>query len=492
MSDINRNSIINIVSNYAGKFGNRFISSIIALLIIDLLSKTEYGVYTYFTSLLVFFYILSTLGIRSSLRRFVPQFKSKINPIRIYYLLLPYILVLSLFWISVLFLMNKFFPQFVNIVNFEYLFVIFSAVIIFQVQNQILEVIYKSFLLHRIVNFILLSIFVIKLIFIVFFLNEDLSIEKLMFLDVILFFLYYIVTIIFLKRHELSRNNSNFEIKLLKSKQFRNFSFWSFLQESGGSALDISLDILIISVMLNETSIANYGFATKLVGLLFLVIPTFVLHDYINPIIYKAYSDGGSKDYLNKIFILFNKVNLIFALPVSIFIIGFSNFFLNNFFDGKYSDVVLLVNIIAIFQLLNTYQYSLSTIINSLKQVKYFTYVRIFAIYNVVMDIILIRYYGIEGAAIATGSTVALSNIYLFYKAKKFINISLEPSAILKLFIIFLPLISLSICSLYFELNTFLLISAFIITTLISYFYLYSSSFLITKGEREILMTFIK
>ena len=481
-------SILNIGSNYISKFGNRAITGIIAIIIIDSLSKTDYGIYTFFTSMLVFFYILSTIGIRSALRRFVPQFSIKINPFRIYSILFPIILSLNVFWLMIIYTLYYFNPDLFNIENFGYYILIFSGVIIFQVQNQIIDILFKAFLLHRIVNFILLAILFTKLLLLSVYLGDVLTIEILFILDFGLYFIYYIVVLFLLKRRKISKKKStSLEKKILKSKQFRQFSAWSFLQESGGSVLDVSMDIIIISVLLSELDMANYGFATKIISLLFLVIPTATLHDYINPIVYRKYSEKKDNFFLGNMFSLLNKISLIFAIPICVFILFFSKEYLIYFFDGKYKEVSFLLILICTFQLFNTFQYSISTVLNAIKQVKYFTYVRIFAVYNIIMDIVLIKFIGIEGAAIATGTTIMFSNIYLFIMAKKYISIDFRYLDFLKIFIAFIPLILITNLLIYFNANVISTAILFSLATIFMLLYIFKTNNIITLTDKKLL-----
>jgi len=360
------------------------------------------------------------------------------------------------------------------------------------VQNQIIDILFKAFLLHRIVNFTLLTILLIKLLLLSICLGDILTIEVLFILDLVLYFVYFVVVLFLLKTRKISERKSILEKKILNSKQFRQFSNWSFLQESGGSILDISMDILIISVMLTEADMANYGFANKIIGLLFLVIPTATLHDYINPIVFRKYSEKNDKRFLCGIYSLLNKISLIFAFPICIFIFYFSKDYLNYFFDGKYKEVSFLLIILCVFQLFNTFQYSLSTVLNAIKKVKYFTYVRVFAFYNIIMDIVLIKLIGIEGAAIATGTTVLFSNIYLFVMAKKYIDLDFQYLDFFKILISFVPLILISNLFIYFNIDIILSALFFSLLTIFTLIYILKMNYIVDLSDKKLLKLLLK
>ena len=447
---MNKALFLNSGSSYLIKIVNQGVKGFLGIYIINLLSIEDYGAYTFLLSISVFFYLFSTFGIRSALRRFLPIFMTRTNPIIYFLKIFPLILFTSLLLGASFLLFVDLFPNLFHVKELPKLFTLFLGVIVIQVQIQIIEIIYKSFMLHRFIHLFLMTVSVAKLVTFMVFLNEKLSLEILIYLDFLFLLMYLIPSLVFLiNRGKPNRHYAKLEERVLKSRQFRRFSLWSFLQEAGGSIFEVTMDVLIISLFLGATEVAEYGVAVKISSLVFMMIPTVALHDVINPIVFRICS-GGRDDILSKIFSLMNKVSIMTALPILILLMFFGRGIIQEVFNGKYDSSFLLLMTVCVFQFLNLFQYSLSTIINALKLPKHFAVTRLFAILNLILNLILIRYCGIIGIALGTGISILLANIYLYRVSKKSISINVDMYIVIwtSIISVLLAVITWNICTL--------------------------------------------
>jgi O-antigen/teichoic acid export membrane protein len=113
-----------------------------------------------------------------------------------------------------------------------------------------------------------------------------------------------------------------------------------------------------------------------------------------------------------------------FPIIVGIFILGKE--LIIYIFDPKYLESLNILFIVASFSALNYFLDPIGLVLKSKEKVQYLFYSKIFAIYNLVLDLLVIEPYGIMGVAVVTGSAVLFKNIFLYYFAKKFAPITIE------------------------------------------------------------------
>jgi O-antigen/teichoic acid export membrane protein len=132
---------------------------------------------------------------------------------------------------------------------------------------------------------------------------------------------------------------------------------------------------------------------------------------------------------------LINRAVYLFFIPILIFIIVANKEFVSVLFGTKYLSATWLMVGVLFFLTLNAFQYPLGLAIFAIEknQINFFS--RIFSLYNFVMDIILVRYWGITGVMLATGTAVTLKNLFIHYYANKQVKLTWDWGAYLKILV---------------------------------------------------------
>ncbi|MFC7356140.1 oligosaccharide flippase family protein [Jejudonia soesokkakensis] len=204
-----------------------------------------------------------------------------------------------------------------------------------------------------------------------------------------------------------------FKIKPRKIKINRTFKeFFSFSTSIFISASLIILltwsDKLILGIFVEEELVGIYDIAIRISALIIFSL------DAINSILTPKLSTAFYKNELVKMQSEINtisKVNILVSLFVFVLIIIFNPFIFKMFSEDFLLGQTALY-IVCIAQLINSFTGPVWNIMQMTGQQKALSKILIITlIVNIFLNIVLIKEYGIEGAAIATGISIILWNI---------------------------------------------------------------------------------
>lgn len=177
-------------------------------------------------------------------------------------------------------------------------------------------------------------------------------------------------------------------------------------------------DTLMLGVMVSKSDLGIYNAAYKLSTIAIMVLTA--VNTVLSPKISSLYEKDeieGIKEQIYKA----TRIITIFTLPIVIILIVFSKYIL-GLFGEEFIFGRAALTIISIGLLFNAMSGSVGLILNMTKHQKQFrNFTIISAILNIVLNWVLIKKYGINGAAIASLiSNIVLNLLGIFYVKKKF------------------------------------------------------------------------
>jgi O-antigen/teichoic acid export membrane protein len=102
-------------------------------------------------------------------------------------------------------------------------------------------------------------------------------------------------------------------------------------------------------------------------------------------------------------------------------------------FDPKYMEALHVLWIAAAFTVLNAVSFPLGLVVEAVEKVEIHLYAKIFSIYNLAGNLLVIHTLGIEGIALVTSSAVLFKNLYTFIRIRKWVRFSIDGKAFLKI-----------------------------------------------------------
>lgn len=208
-------------------------------------------------------------------------------------------------------------------------------------------------------------------------------------------------------------------INKIKIKTLLSFSM-PMMISSSMIYIIFSIDILMLGFFDTSENVGIYRIVSQIASLITIFV--IVFGTVIGPKISKLYSENKEEDLK---LLIKNSSKLIFyiTLPIFIIVLTFSNKIL-FFFGASYLKGYNALILLTICQFFFAITGFVDLILNMTGHQKYFGKITtITAILNLGLNFYLIPKYGMLGAAIATGSSIVITNILAIIYIKKHLNV---------------------------------------------------------------------
>jgi len=229
---------------------------------------------------------------------------------------------------------------------------------------------------------------------------------------------------------------------------------------------DIAVDNLVIAKMLGPESVALYGLVTTIVLMVIQVNPVGIMRSVTNTWIVHRYHENSDPAMLLKIFRTLNKATLVVSLPLYVSLIVLGDKVIGIVFRpdylAAYPTLVVLCSTMFFVDLARAFQ----PLIFVLEKKELELAIFVLAVYNLVLDIVLVPQFGIIGAAIATGSANVLQLLFLYGAFWIYVGLPVRfPfSALARVTIILMPVVGVTIVVRPFVTSIPLLITVFVVS----------------------------
>ncbi len=418
-----------------GTIISNIISIIISILIIRKLPVEDFGIYSLFMGSLSIISIFSINGILLALRRFIPELIQKQHTsfhkfiiIRLYIISLFMALVL----IFIIFLYKAEVGKLLNINKFEIYYSIFIINIFLFLQATITQDVLVSLFEQKFIAIIgVISMVLRGILYAVLFSN--LTIDLIFIIEAICIGTRAIPCLLYVygKISILAKNN-NVEIDSGKKKELQKritrYTLLSTANEVGEGGFSQVSDYYFISAFLGPFAMGLYAFPYKLLSSIFSWIPVERMTDIFKLyFINKYYEKNEDSTYLTRMFNFLFKIYFLFYGIIIIGILSYQKLIQIYIFDSKYIETQLLLAIILIFYLTKALGFPTHIIIEIKEKIQYTLYAKIFAVFNVLAVIFILRYtnWNLVGVGLATGLSNFLRCYYLYLVIKKMSKVTL-------------------------------------------------------------------
>jgi O-antigen/teichoic acid export membrane protein len=381
------------------------------------LSESDFGIYNIFYSMISLLGMVASFGIGNTLQRFIPEYYSRGEfkiAHQLYKISSLIRLVINVLVLGLALALWKFLGPLLKIEQYQNYFMLFTLVIILHLQKGLLQTCLNAFFLQKYTQGFMLVFLVLKAIGYGAAIFYDSNLILILLIDLVA----YIVAFILLQRiyhKKVNRIEGSLTIfkkaewqRLLKYSLFYNFN------DVGTGILNTNFDNFVIVSYLNPIAVGAYGFCQRITKMVNRLLPVTYFMDILQPAFFSVAANADNKKVNNYFQFLF-KIVFIFYIPVFIFFILCSKEVIMVLFNGKfieYSNVLLLV---LLFTMINEIYIPIGLIAQLRERADAIFYSKIFAIYNLIADIILIKYIGIWGAVLATGTALLGKNLFLWY-----------------------------------------------------------------------------
>lgn len=404
------------------------IGVVVTTFIIRSLSVTEFGIYTVLYSLLGYVSVACSFGIPDVFRRFIPEALQKKEYSLLKRLILRGLILrilLSALTVGVILALHGPIGRLLKLDNFLDYYTIFAFGTVFCLESTLLTNALHSLFLHKysVIAGTLYTIFRGACVFLL--LKMGWGMKGVLWAEVAswgmstgLQWLFYHLK--FVRLHRTT------EKKALPLRRYARYAAYSSLNEVGSSILGVSTDFFIITAFLGPGAVALYAFAERVIRMFVNCLPHVVLIDVIRPTFFTKYAESGKREHLADMFNLLLKIGAfsVFPLAVGMFVLG--DKMIAIIFKPDYLPCQPILWVLLISLVINVFATPSGLVLLALERVEIGLYSKVFAIYNVVAEILVIQRFGVLGVVVVTCSAVLMKNLFSFYFMKKYSGVQIQ------------------------------------------------------------------
>jgi O-antigen/teichoic acid export membrane protein len=392
-----------------------------------MLSVNDYGIYNVLLAMMGYIGIFSSFGLPSVFQRYIPEFYERREIANLKRLIRQgslLMIALSAIFILLVILFSSQVGRLLKIDNWLDYFKLFSLGIIFSLEGSLLAIALTSLFLHK--YFVISNIVYVYLraCILYFLLKAGWGLEGLLLGEAVA---YGILMVMFICCYysKFSRLNTANSKPPFPMRRFFRYGGFSYLNEMGVMVLDVSTDFLIISIFLGPLAVGIYSFANRVSELFSRILPHTLLQEVMRPSFFSKFAKTNNQEDLQKMGNLLVKIIAFCSIPLTLGIFILGDKVILHVFDPRYISGLKILWIVAAFLTIRAFQFPLGLILQAAEKVNIIFYSKIFSVYNLILDLIVVKFWGITGIALVTGSAILFQNLFMYFFIYKYIRLRL-------------------------------------------------------------------
>ncbi|MCS4149402.1 lipopolysaccharide biosynthesis protein [Salinibacter ruber] len=389
---------------------------VVSALLARALSTDHYGIYKLVGSVLVFSSYAASFGLEMTVTRFIPDYLTKGRPAAANKLLGGAILIRGLAIVILVIGAVGFGEQLGRTFNAQELFGPLLVLLLVHAGFKLLNSIGRAFLTaysrRHVVGYIRIAsnLVLAGLIGYLYFTGGGIyfAIAVLATKSVLEFVLFLATGM----RHVVENAQAARGDATLSLSRLGSYSGYNWLFKGGHVFREYSVDHFVISYFLGPTQVAFYGVAIAIPKMLRSVSPGRMLHGVLLPTFVKRYEESGSFAEVKKGYVLLQKINIVLLLPAILALLVFVPELIELVYSEKYVGAAWTARILIAFSFFQSMGDSFYLVSHAVEKANLVFYSSLVGLYNLAADVALVPFFGINGAALATGSAGLLVFAY--------------------------------------------------------------------------------
>lgn len=418
MGIVLRQGLKNTIFTYLGFLIGGIYTILLVPKVFDI-NPEHWGTARYLVSFAMIIVPWAQLSLPNVIIRYFPIFKENKRKDFMFFILFWSSVGITLSTVMVLLLSNNWFDSSTSllILDHKYLiFPIFIGFILFEIATAISKSLLKSTIPIFLREVALRSSIMILILLYWYKIIDFDTFITIYALNYVLNFFILFGYLLFLKALKF-----NFNLKLIYDKDFNELYIYAAFSilSTGAAMILLNIDTLMINHYLTLKDVAIYGPSIYIASSI--MIPSRALQAIIAPVVAQGWVDNNInliKDLYKKSAIAPLSITIFLFLMIWINIDLVMDYFGKTFGQGKY-----IILFLSFGHIVNIATGINGTIINTSKYFKADLYFQVALVFmTIIMNIVFIPLYGLNGAALATGITLGLHNLlksmFVLYRFK--------------------------------------------------------------------------
>ena len=438
---------------YVSVFFMAFLWLAVQKVITDSLPVDVYGVYSVFFSMINFCFMMFAGGFPPVVQRYVPQYlaQKQHNALNAFYRkVAAAVLILALIPFAALIAGKPLIARKLNLPDLPILiYALVGLLIVFRNSIQFNNGVLIGFASYGLRAAGELSATVVRLVLIYLCSRLCPGLQNL-FIAIAAAYLYYLCFMLFSVRRNfklLEKTADPPALDAAESREIGRFSISRFINSATDGILDFSFDIYMITWLLGAAGPAQAGLYGLGTGLSLVAVgfnPGRVCFNVLKRTLFLRHDSTQDFDFVLRITRMYIKMLGFFYLPLIVGVSILGRRFIGLFFKSDYLPAadIFIVGTGCMATAL-TFIGAFYIVTDTLKLKRVHLYERLFLIYNIVLNYILIPKFGILGAVWSTGTTWLLMAGFLHLYLKRMVAIRIDWLAFLKMGLNLVPMAAL-------------------------------------------------
>jgi len=388
------------------------------VVLVRLLSETEFGVYSLFYAVLPVVGTLLSFGMEDTLRRYQPEYLRKgenrlahwltrrIGQLRLITTFLFLVIVFA-FW-------NQIAPLF-KIADYREHFMLFAVLLLSHFQCQLLSISLSAHLMQRYSVGVTAVFSIAKLAgYGVAFAVWDLDLWTAILADVVAYCVFFVglkYAYLFKADH---RRGTMSRFAPPEVKRLIRYATYYCFNDAGHLTLDTRKDNFFLAAYLDAASVGAYAFAINFDAMMTRVSPLILLDSVIQPL-FVSLDYKHDSQRVHRYFSLLLTLSLLARLPIFAFVAVYHREIVEVVFGGRFLEYSYLLALVALFSLGAVISTSVTLVAQLEEKAQFILASKIFGILGVAASLILIPLVGVVGAVIASGTAILLKNLFIWW-----------------------------------------------------------------------------
>ncbi|MBV9911554.1 MAG: lipopolysaccharide biosynthesis protein [Sinobacteraceae bacterium] len=386
------------------------------------ISEQQFGVYSLLYTFISVVGTLLSLGLEQVLQRYQPEYLRHGNKRAAAWLMrtiasgrfianvvVILIVLLCWGWIAPLF----------KLTPYRGLFAFFSILILLHFQARILQLALGSHMMHRFsVGSMSLLTIVKTLVYAVLYLTHKLSLQSAIAADLLGYACAYLSMRIMYNRRCLTEEaRGGYRPERAERKRLLRYGLLNNFNDAGVFFLYSTMDNFFIAAFLDTVSVGIFSFYTRLRQMVLNALPAKQFENIVQPLFFSIPAEQADRNIPRYFSFLFN-MNLLILWPAFAFSVAYHRELVQLVFHGKFVEHSWLFPVLMLVGLCNTVSDPATLVAQYEEKAGTLLVSKVFAGYNVLAMLALVPYFGILGAAIASGTAQTLKTLFIWWRVR--------------------------------------------------------------------------
>jgi O-antigen/teichoic acid export membrane protein len=387
------------------------------------MAEHEFGIFNLLYAIIPMVSTLASFGLEQTLRRYQPEYLRAQNVAAAAWLVnfirrarlasnIVILAIILLTWNSV--------ASLFQLAPYRLEFALFCALILLHFQSRILQLSLASHMLHKYSVGMTLILSIGKLLIYVFLLlTHKFTLRNAIFADTTAYALTFLFLWIPHRRYCVPASTEDiFALPATERKRLFRYGIVNNFNDVGTLVLSSQSDNFFIAAFMNSVAVGAYSFYTRIKEMLGRMLPTLMFDNVIQPIFF-AIPKKDAALRVPRYFSFLLNISLLAQAPAFAYSLAYHDEIVRVVFAGKFIEYSLMLPLILGFATVNVFSVPVTLVAQYEEKASAILYSKIFVIYNIATMLVFAPLWGIYGAALSTGSSAVLKNLYIWWAVRK-------------------------------------------------------------------------